>query len=173
MHLAVGTGTLSPYRCWRVSVFIRLVFVIVAFIVTYVSSQPDSLSADDRISVHLSARVPPTCNLVVKQHLSDFSAHLAAGHVAAATVAETCNSSSGYSVMITSRGGGFLRNGGTALSYSALYDDVPLELVRPHHLERDGPSFGTAHTLSINVADSAGLPSGTYEDTIVLTVSGR
>ncbi len=123
--------------------------------------------------IRLEAVVPSRC--VIEVTRLNVVLDLAAGFDRArvATVAESCNTASGYTVTFNSASGGTLVRGGDAVPYEAHYGNKSLALGEPVVLGRTGPAFGIQHDFAVSARGVSGLPSGTYRDTVTVTIAAR
>ncbi len=123
--------------------------------------------------IRLEAVVPVHCGIEVTRH--NVALDLATGFDRArvATVAESCNSLSGYTVTFDSASVGVLLRGDAAVPYDAHYGSKALALNELAVLERTGPAFGDRHDFTVSAPAVTGLPSGTYRDTVTITIAAR
>ncbi len=123
--------------------------------------------------IRLEAVVPLRCGIEVTRH--NVALDLAAGfdQTRVATIAESCNSPSGYTLTFDSASEGALLRGDAAVPYDAYYGAKALALGEPAVLGRSGPAFGDRHDFALSAAAVSGLASGTYQDTVTITIAAR
>ncbi len=123
--------------------------------------------------IRLEAIVPTHCGIEITRH--NVALDLAAGFDRArvATIAESCNSPSGYTLTFNSASAGALVRGGDAVHYDAHYGAEALALDAPAVLARTGPAFGDRHDFALSAPAVSGLPTGTYRDTVTITIAAR
>ena len=123
--------------------------------------------------IRLEAVVPARCVIEVTRH--NVSLDLTAGFDQArvATISESCNSPSGYTVTFNSASKGALVRGGDAVHYDAHYGAKAMDLGEPAVLDRTGPAFAVHHDFVVSAPAMSGLPAGTYQDTVTITISAR
>ncbi len=123
--------------------------------------------------IRLEAVVPVRCVIEVTPH--NVALDLAAGFDQArvATIAESCNIPSGYTVTFNSASGGKLVRGGETVPYEAHYGNMSMALGEPMVLGRTGPAFGVQHDFAVSARGVSGLPSGSYRDTVTVTIAAR
>lgn len=123
--------------------------------------------------IRLEAVVPLRCGIEVTHHSVTLDLSAGFDHVRVATIAESCNSLSGYTVTFDSASEGALLRGDDAVPYDAHYGADALALGAPAVLGRTGPAFGVRHDFAVSAPAVSGLPSGTYQDTITITIAAR
>ncbi len=123
--------------------------------------------------LRLEAVVPAHCVIEVTRH--NVALDLAAGFDQArvATIAESCNSPSGYTLTFNSASEGALVRGGDAVRYEAHYGAKAMALGEPVVLGRTGPAFGVRHDFAVSAPAVSGLPAGIYQDTVTITIAAR
>lgn len=123
--------------------------------------------------IRLEAVVPLRCGIEVTHH--SVALDLAAGFDQArvATIAESCNSLSGYTLTFSSTSAGALVRGSDAVHYDAHYGAEVMALDEPVVLGRAGPAFGVRRDFAVSAPAVPGLPPGTYQDTITITIAAR
>ncbi len=121
----------------------------------------------------LEVVVPLHCGIEVSRH--SVALDLAAGFdwARVATIAESCNSPSGYTVTLNIASEGALLRGDDAVPYDAHCGSKFLALGAPAVLGRAGPAIGIRHDFAISAPAVSGLPSGTYQDTVTITIAAR
>lgn len=115
--------------------------------------------------------VPAHCVIEVTRH--NVSLDLTAGFDQArvATISESCNSPSGYTLTFNSASNGALVRGGDAVPYDVHYGAKAMALGEPVMLGRTGPTFAVRHDFTVSAPAVSGLPSGVYQDTVTLTIA--
>lgn len=123
--------------------------------------------------LRIEAVVPVRCGIEITRH--NVALDLAAGfdQVRIATIAESCNSPSGYTLTFNSASAGALVRGGDAVPYHAHYGAKAMALDAPVVLDRTGPAFGVRHDFALSAPAVSGLASGTYQDTVTITIAAR
>ena len=123
--------------------------------------------------IRLEAVVPARCGIEIMHH--NVVLDLAAGfdQVRVATIAESCNSASGYTLKFDSASDGALVRGGDAVPYTARYGGKAMALREPVVLGRQGPAFAVRRDFAVSAPGSYGLPSGSYRDVITVTIAAR
>ena len=123
--------------------------------------------------LRIEAVVPVRCGIEVTHH--SVTLDLAAGFDRArvATIAESCNSASGYTLTFNSASAGALVRGGVAVHYDAHYGAKAMALDEPVVLGRAGPAFGVRHDFAVSAPAVSGLAPGTYQDTVTITIAAR
>ncbi len=123
--------------------------------------------------IRLEAVVPLHCGVEVTRHSVALDLEAGFDQVRVATIAESCNSPSGYTVTFDSASEGALLRGDAAVHYDAHYGAKALALNEPVTLGRTGPAFGDRHDFALSAPAVTGLPSGTYRDTVTITIAAR
>ena len=123
--------------------------------------------------IRLEAVVPVRCGIEVTRHSVTLDLAVGFDQVRVATIVESCNSPSGYTLTFNSAAEGALVRGGVAVHYDAHYGAQALALGAPAVLGRTGPAFGVRHDFSLSAPAVSGLPSGTYQDTVTITIAAR
>lgn len=129
--------------------------------------------AGEVAQIRLEAVVPAHCVIEVTRH--NVSLDLTAGFDQArvATISESCNSLSGYTLTFNSASKGVLVRGGDAVHYDAHYGGKAMALGAPAVLPRTGPAFAVRHDFAVSAPAVSGLPSGVYQDTVTITIAAR
>ena len=126
--------------------------------------------------------MPVRCEIAVAPTPEATQLNLLEGHseLLVAQVTERCNSGSGYTVSMSSRGNGALVGPRAAVGYRLRYQDTNPELsgsesspaVVTDRAERTGAE-GVKRELRISVPSSPEIAGGWYEDTVTLTISAK
>lgn len=134
---------------------------------------PSTARAGASEQIHLQAVVPVRCGIEITRH--DAALDLAAGFNRArvATIVESCNQPSGYTLTFSSASAGTLVRGDAAIRYTARYGGREIGLGKPAVLGRVGPEFGIRRDLAISAPASSGLLAGIYQDVITVTITAR
>ncbi len=129
--------------------------------------------AGEAEQIRLEAVVPVRCGIEVTRHNVTLDLTVGFDHARVATIAESCNSPSGYTVTFDSASEGALVRGHDAVRYGAHYGANALALDEPAVLGRTGPASGVQHDFAVSAPAVSGLPSGTYRDTVTITIAAR
>jgi hypothetical protein len=133
-------------------------------------------------SITLSGVIPAVTNIVVTGQAPYDNLDLTQdqNNLPVATVREISNSGLGYTVTASSANAGKLKNGAVDnVVYTAKYNNVPFALtVLPVQVTSQGAQVGVINvlkslTISYTGASSDTKVSGTYTDTITLTIQGN
>ncbi len=129
--------------------------------------------AGEVAQIRLEAVVPLRCGIEVTHHSTALDLVAGFDQVRVATIAENCNSPSGYTLTFNSASEGALVRGNDAVHYDAHYGAKALALDEPVVLGRTGPAFGVQHDFAVSAPAVSGLASGTYLDTVTITIAAR
>lgn len=130
--------------------------------------------AAERGQITLRGTVPAVCTVALSASSATLEVVRGQSATPVATVEERCNAAAGYTVSVTSRNGGQLRQEGAAsgVSYAVSYDQVSsnsgaLVAVRaPTGAARVG-------TLAVEVPASPEAPAGDYVDVLTVSISAK
>ncbi|ACI97612.1 hypothetical protein [Rhodospirillum centenum] len=130
--------------------------------------------AAERGQITLRGTVPAVCTVALSASSATLEVVRGQSATPVATVEERCNAAAGYTVSVTSRNGGQLRQEGAAsgVSYAVSYDQVSsnsgaLVAVRtPTGAARVG-------TLAVEVPASPEAAAGDYVDVLTVSISAR
>ncbi len=123
--------------------------------------------------IRLEAVVPAHCVIEVTRHNVPLDLTAGFDQARVATISDSCNSPSGYTLTFNSASKGALVRGGDAIHYDAHYGAETLALDAPAVLGRTGPAFAVHHDFAVSAAAVSGLPSGAYQDTVTITIAAR
>ncbi|MDD2729940.1 hypothetical protein [Malikia sp.] len=129
-------------------------------------------------SLNLAGQVSVSCTVTIAATAKTTSLDLKAGeqNQSVGVITETCNSSSGYTVSISSRNGGQLRSGDASApltSYTASYDDATGSIASGLSAIRNGAFFGRTGNLLINIPANAQAIASNYSDSISLVIAAK
>lgn len=132
----------------------------------------DGPSSSGRIRI--VGEVPAVCTVNVTERGAPLDLSGGIERVSVATVEERCNTAAGYSVTLTTQNGGQLRaDGGAAgVPYSISYDGATPSGAAMVANRAASPQ-PQSRELSVSAAAPDKLPSGTYQDTITITIAGK
>lgn len=143
---------------------------------------PPVALAGDSGALLLRGHFPVACSISVEATQSATTLDLSqnAFDVPVASVTETCNSGSGYTVELSSRENGSLSGTHDAVSYRLAYDRAGADLsgsrAAPVVLtDAAGPTgpAGTTRNVTISYSAAAALHGGSYEDVLTFTVAAK
>lgn len=123
--------------------------------------------------IHLQAVVPVRCAIEITRHAAALDLTAGFDRARVATITESCNEPSGYRLTFNSASAGALVRGDASVRYAAQYGGQAIELGKSAVIERAGPGFGVRRDLAISAPASSGLPAGTYQDVITVTITAR
>lgn len=136
--------------------------------------------AEDSASLVLRGVVPLRCDIEVSAPGSLLELRAGASELAVGAVTERCNSTSGYTVSVSSRGNGHLVGPSDSLAYRLLYGDARADLsasrgaaVEVSSSDALTAARGVERPLRIALDRSGELAGGLYEDTLIFTIAAR
>ena len=142
-------------------------------------SLPGFAAAGDSGALQLHGLVPLACSIQVDPTQAATSLDLSSSYtdVAVASVTETCNSSTGYTIEVYSLGNGSFLGELDAVSYVLKYDETEADLSSSGVLVsnaavRTGPT-GVTKAVTVSYAAATSQSGGTYVDTLVFTVAAK
>ncbi len=143
---------------------------------------PSLALAGDSGALQLRGQLPVACSIRVDATQAATSLDLSSDQidVPVASVTETCNSSAGYTLNVSSWGNGALYGELDAVAYLLKYDRASADLsgsqsapvLLTSSSSRTGPA-GVTKNVTISFAAAQGLRGGMYEDTLVFTVAAK
>ena len=143
---------------------------------------PSLALAGDSGALLLRGQLPVACSIQVDATQAATSLDLSSDQidVPVASVTETCNSRTGYTVNVSSWGNGALYGELDAVAYQLKYDRISADLSgsqgAPFLLTNSSSLTGRAgvtKNVTISFAALQGLHGGRYEDTLVFTVAAK
>ena len=139
-------------------------------------------AAENTASLVLRGFVPVRCEIAVAPTADATQLDLVRGHreLLVASVTERCNSGSGYTVSMSSRGNGELVGPRAAVGYRLRYQDASPSLagsesapvVVSDRTERTRAE-GLKRELRISVPESPEIAGGWYADTVTITIAAK
>ncbi len=143
-------------------------------------SLPGFAAAGDSGALQLRGQVPLACSIQVDPTQAATSLDLSSSQtdVAVASVTESCNSPTGYTIEVSSLGSGSFLGELDAVSYMLKYDDTQADLsgvgsvLVTSAADRTGPA-GVTKAVTVSYAAATSQVGGTYEDTLVFTVAAK
>ena len=135
-------------------------------------------AAGDSGALQLHGLVPLACSIQVDPTQAASSLDLSSSYtdVVVASVTETCNSSTGYTIEVSSSGNGSFLGELDAITYMLKYDETQADLsssgVLVSSAGRTGPA-GVTRAVTVSYAAATNQSGGTYEDTLVFTVAAK
>ena len=139
-------------------------------------------TAETSGSLVLRGFIPTRCNIEVGTTPVASALPLAQAqqNVVVASVRETCNAASGYTVEVSSRHDGQLEGASASVAYRFQYGDVAANLAGSRSepvklVARAGRTSDTGiqRTVRISHDGAASVPGGSYEDTLVFTIRAK
>jgi len=131
--------------------------------------------AGSSASIHLRGVVPQVCSVSVQDRGVVFDLGAAGQARSVAAIEERCNAPAGYTVTLSSRNGGELRpetgTGGSGLPYVMTYEGATA--AGAGRVVANRPPGVETKDLFVETGAAGNLPSGSYEDTIVVTVEAK
>ena len=136
-------------------------------------------------TIALAGSIPAQCSISVTPHASAQSLDLtqSATDLAVATVTEACNDARGYRVDLATENGrktGLLVQGavnGDEIPYSVSYGGSPVSFsggsARVTDSSERTPAGGAQKTVAVSYNGDPGLASGSYGDTLTLTLTAN
>lgn len=127
--------------------------------------------------INLSGQVLTYCYLWVDVKAAAATLNVKGGNnnVTVASIQETCNNPSGFTVAISSANNGNLMNGTNAVAYTIDYDGTAEALTTTKIRTRTGTRFddatNTGRDFGVTLAASPSAVAGTYSDTITITIA--
>ena len=136
-------------------------------------------AAGDSGALQLRGLVPLACGIQVDPTQAASSLDLSSSYtdIAVASVTETCNSSTGYTIEVSSLGNGSFLGELDAVSYVLKYDETQADLSSSGVLVSSAPGqtgpAGVTKAVTVSYAAATSQGSGTYVDTLVFTVAAK
>lgn len=124
--------------------------------------------------IRIVGEVPAVCTVSVAERGTTLDLANGADRVPVATVEERCNTAAGYSVTLTTQNGGQLRtdSGAAGVPYTITYDGAT-QSGGGMVATRTASPLPQSRELSVSAAAPNKLQSGTYQDTITITIAGK
>ncbi len=136
-------------------------------------------AAGDSGALQLRGIVPLACSIQVDptQAASSLDLSSSSTDVVVASVTETCNSSTGYTIEVSSSGNGSFLGELDAITYMLKYDETQADLSSSGVLVSSAAGrtglAGVTRAVTVSYAAATNQSGGTYEDTLVFTVAAK
>jgi hypothetical protein len=143
---------------------------------------PSFASAGDSGALQLRGQIALACSIRVDATQVATSLDLTQSEtdLSVASVTETCNSGTGYTIKVSSQGNGSLYGPLDAVTYQLKYDEVEADLsasqvspVLVTNVTGKTGAEGVTKDVTISYSTDGSLSGGTYEDTLVFTVAAK
>ena len=136
--------------------------------------------AANSASLNLKGVVPESCSVGIVETLDATTIDILAGEtgIKVATVTETCNKPTGYTVLMSSASGSKLVFGASQFPYTLAYGNSTYKTITVVPLMMKSVANLTAKTTTASdiLFTMVGQPnalSGTYVDTVTITIQGN